>query len=90
MKQTSSPSGAVHTASVDDTATRNDQASPRLPHERDQATGDLDPSVAHPAIEQGFKDVQAGLQDTDLRVAMDQINDKDVNPDTHGADVPKH
>lgn len=81
-------SGAVHNVNTDNVSTRNDQASPRLPHERDQSTGDHDDSSVRRDIQQGFDDVQAGLKDTDLRVAMDQINDADVNPDTQGTPEP--
>lgn len=39
----------------------------RLPHERDQAT-DMTDGERHPEIEQAYKDVERGLQDTDRGV----------------------
>lgn len=39
----------------------------RLPHERDQAT-DMTDGERHPEVEQAYKDLQRGLQDTDRGV----------------------
>jgi hypothetical protein len=40
---------------------------PRLPHERDQAT-DMTNGERHPEVEQAYKDLKRGLQDTDRGV----------------------
>jgi hypothetical protein len=81
-------SGSVHNTNLDDVENRNDRPAPRLPYERDQSTGDANETSVRPDIQQGFDDLQSGLRDTDLRVAMDQINDADLNPDTQGVGPP--
>lgn len=44
----------------------NDARELELPHERDQATGDLD-APPHEVMRQAKKDLDAGLVDTDMR-----------------------
>lgn len=47
----------------------------RLPHERDQAT-DMTDGERHPEVEQAYKDLQRGLQDTDRGVPAHQAYQK--------------
>lgn len=47
----------------------------RLPHERDEAT-DMTGGERHPEVEQAYKDLQRGLQDTDRGVPAHQAYQK--------------
>lgn len=47
----------------------------RLPHERDEAT-DMTDGERHPEVEQAYKDLQRGLQDTDRGVPAHQAYQK--------------
>ena len=51
----------------------------RLPHERDQAT-DMTDGERHPEVEQAYKDLQRGLQDTDRGVPAHNAYQKQKRP----------
>ena len=46
-------------------------ASPLLPHERDQSV-DMTDGERHPEVEQAYRDVKRGLQDTDRGPPADE------------------
>lgn len=51
----------------------------RLPHERDQATA-MTGGVRSPDVEQAYKDVTRGLQDTDKGPALDRAYQQQKKP----------
>ena len=53
----------------------SDEASLRLPHERDQST-DMTPDRSGPRIEQAQKDVESGRQDTSKSIEMNSAYQK--------------
>lgn len=52
----------------------------RLPHERDEAVS-MTGGIPSPRVEQGFKDLQRGLEDTDQGLRAHRVGQKPIRLD---------